>query len=101
MAEPVQIPIEYFVPEDMPTLCPNNLVVRHTDDEFTLLFFEAREPIIVGSEDEKREALAQVTSVRARCVARIVLSPKKMFTFAEAIQRNIERFQALVAEASE
>ena len=87
------VPIEWFVPDEVVTKYATNMVVQHSEHDFTLLFFEAQPPIIVGPTDQKQKALESVKSVTARCVARIVVAPARMKEFIRVLSENLTRYE--------
>ena len=91
-ADPIIRPLEWHVPDDLASHYATNFVVQHTDAEFILSFFEIVPPIVVGSEEERRAQIEKIPSVRADCVARIIVSPQRLPDFLKAIQTNLEKF---------
>ena len=84
------VPIAWHVPDDMIPKYATNFVVQFTGHEFVLSFFETRPPIVLGSPEEQREQLEKLGSVRANCVAQIVLSPTRMVEFIGLLNRHQE-----------
>lgn len=66
--EPILIPVEWHVPDDLASHYATNLVVQHTEHEFNIFFYEIRPPLLIGSPEEVREGLEKVELVRANCV---------------------------------
>jgi len=94
--EPIAIPIEWRVPEDLKTHYATNLVIQHTNQEFIISFFETKNPIILGTPDEVKSQYEKIKSVKADCVARIVVTPKRMEDFIKVIQTNLDKFHSLL-----
>jgi len=88
-----EIPIEWIIPEDTVTRYASNMVVQHTESEFIISFFETQPPIILGTPDEAEALMSQLRSVRAKCVARVVVSPKRMEEFITVLQNNLAKYQ--------
>ena len=86
------LPIEWYVPEGLPQLYANNIVIQHTDSEFILSFFAAQLPFLLEEDPDLSTRLSQVETLRARCVAQIIISPPRMKGFLDALVRNYERF---------
>lgn len=86
------LPIEWYVPEGLPQLYANNLVIQHTDSEFILSFFAAQLPILLEEDPVSAARLGQIDTLRARCVAQIIISPPRMKGFLDALERNYARF---------
>lgn len=91
--EKIRIPLEWHYPDDLITRYSNNMLVQHGENEFFLSFFEIRPPILVGSEEERRQQLANTESIRAECVARLTVSPDTLENFIEALQANLDRYR--------
>ena len=92
------LPIEWHVPEDVTGSYATNIVVHHTDNEFIIHFFEVQPPLVVGSPQEVRSELEQVKSVRANCVARVIVSPARMPDFINTLQENWANYHAKKSE---
>lgn len=88
----VQVPIEWHISEDLDSNYATNLVIQHSEHEFFIDFFEMRHPLILGNPDQVREQQEKLESVRAECVARIIVSPDRMQEFVDAIQANLNKY---------
>jgi hypothetical protein len=86
-------PIEWYVPDELATLYANNIVVQRTDHEFFLYFFDAQPPLLIGPPEAIRTAAEQIESVKARCVARIVVARERMSDFVKVLETNLIRAQ--------
>lgn len=94
--EGYRFPIEWKISEEVESKYATNLQVQHTNNEFIINFFEARPPIIAGSEEEKETQLKEMSSVEAKCIARILVSPGRMPGFIDALQDNFEKYLSRV-----
>ena len=90
--EDKNIPIEWHVPEGLPTVYANNVVVQHTDSEFIVSFFQAFPPLLLGDPEQVQKQVEALEAVRAQCVAKIVITPAKMETIIGALVQNYTRF---------
>lgn len=88
----VEVPLEWFVPDGVPTHYVTNVVVQNTTGEFVVSFFEALAPIILGNPDEVAAQRKLIKTVRARCVARVVLTPNRMESMINALVQNYTGF---------
>ncbi len=88
----VQVPIEWHISEDLDGKYATNLVVQHSEHEFIINFFEMRHPLILGDPDQVREQWQKIKSVRAECVARIIVAPDRMQEFIDAMQANLNKY---------
>lgn len=90
----VTLPIEWYVPTEVPGRYATNLVVQHTEHEFVISFFEALPPIAFGSPEETRAQLEKLGTVRLECVARVIVSPRRMTEFVKVLQHNLDNYLA-------
>ncbi len=95
-AQPRQVALEFVLPDDMVSQFADNLVIAHTGNEFILSFLQTQHPLIT-----KPEEAAKLTSVEARCVARIVVTPAGMDQIVDAMQKNLERYQSSFKKGEE
>ena len=86
------MPIEWHISEDIDSKYATNLVIQHSEHEFIIDFFEMRNPLILGDPDQVREQQEKLESIRAECVARIIVSPERMQEFIDAIQANLNQY---------
>jgi hypothetical protein len=87
-----RVPIEWHVPDSIKSVYATNMVVQHAEREFLISFLLTRPPFLVGPLSE--EALDSVKSIRAECVAQIIVASERMPGFIKALQTNLETFQA-------
>ncbi len=87
-----QLPLEWHIPEHLPCQYATNIVAQHTKHEFILSFFRASPPIILGSPKSAEEQIRRLESVRAECVARVIVAPGRMAEFVEVLQSNLAHY---------
>lgn len=87
-----QIPIDWFVSQEIKTRYANNVIIQHSNNEFVLSFFEVLPPLLIGSHEEVQAQLAQMRSAHAECVARIVMNPQQVKNLARALQENLQKY---------
>jgi hypothetical protein len=56
-----QIPIERFIPDDVPLQFSDNVVVQHTENDFTLTFLQVQQPLAITAEE-----IADLKKVRSK-----------------------------------
>ena len=83
-----ELPIEWYVPDSVVRRYATNMVVQHTDQEFIISFFDIKPPLIVG--EPSQEMLENLKSIRAECVAQIIVTAARMPKFVEALQTNLK-----------
>ena len=94
----VYLPIEWYYPENTISRYANNILVQHTETEFIVSFFEIQPPTILGSAEDVKTQLEEVKSVRATCVARIIVPISKMPSFIEALESNHKKYLSKLEE---
>lgn len=85
----VLLPIDWNVPDDLVARYATNMIVQRTKDEFIISFFEVKPPILLGKPNEIVEQAKYLNSVRANCVAQIIVSADRMPDFVKALERNL------------
>jgi len=84
----IEVALEWDDDSSLTTVYANQLFVRHTDNEFYLVFGEVNVPPRSGS-----GVVEQPSSLVVQPVARIAISPIAMLSFVDVINRNIEKFK--------
>jgi hypothetical protein len=80
-----EVPLTYIIPDDVPLLFSDGMVVQHSENEFILSFFQTNRPIVLSEEDANK-----VTKAESRCVVRIVVTPRQMERNAKAMVKNFD-----------
>ena len=94
----VGVPVDFHTPADFPSCYANNILVQHSDYEFTVSFFEMRPPVLLGSPEQNLEKLKGMEAIQAECVARIVVVPERVQDFIVALQTSLDKYMAHKAE---
>ncbi|MHB1296158.1 MAG: DUF3467 domain-containing protein [Anaerolineae bacterium] len=91
-AEPSQdgmmLSLKFCDPEGMVSRYATNLVVQHTEHEFILSFYEAEQPLLLGTPEENKTYLEDMGHVRATCVSRVIVAAGRMKEFMRVLQEN-------------
>jgi len=85
-----RLPITFIVPEQLPVIFANHMLVSHTEDEFFLTFFQLTPPVLIEGGQLKFE---DIKGAEAKAVARISISASRMNAFIEAQKRNLETWK--------
>lgn len=96
--KPVNLPIDWYIPEDMETKFATNLVVQWTDKEFILSFFETFPPFLFGTMEEQQAKIKELKSAHAKCVVRIVVLPERMNEFVKILQDGLEMKSKMIKQ---
>ena len=89
------------VPPDFPTSYVSNLVISHTEHDFTLTFFDIRPPILFGPPDEKAKQLEAMEKVVAVPRARIIIAASRMHEFVHVMQDNLKTYNDAMSSKEE
>jgi hypothetical protein len=92
--EGVFLPIEWHCPEGLISRYATNLVVQHAEHEFYISFFEIMPPLVLGAPEERKAKLEEIESVRAECVARVIVPAGQMPVFIKTLQSNWEAYRS-------
>jgi hypothetical protein len=96
------IVVEYEVKKNTPRGYATNLIVQHTEHEFIISFFDFEPPLVIGSDEERREQVKKLGHLKAKCIARIMVSPGRMEEFINALKTNFDKYEARhLSETSE
>jgi hypothetical protein len=87
------LPVEWYIPDDLVPRYATNIVVQHSQYEFTLSFFAAQNPIILGTMEERKKAVEKLQGMRAKCVAQIIINPERMKDFISVMEANFKIFE--------
>jgi hypothetical protein len=88
-----RIPIDWEIPEDLPTLFVNNMTIQFTGNEFILTFYQLVPPPLLGPlADKKLERLEKVSAV---AVARIAVAAGRMPNFINAMKQHLEKYGSI------
>lgn len=82
-----QVPIIRVLPDNMPLIYSDGLLIGNNEGVFILSFLQTRFPLAVTPEEV--EAIQQVDSY---CVARILLTPEQMERSIKAMTDNFQKF---------
>jgi hypothetical protein len=87
-------PIKWTFPPGLVSRAATNIIVQHSEHEFTISFFEVQQPILLGTLEEVQSQLEQIESVPMICVSRVIISATRMEGFLEVLQKNFEQYQS-------
>jgi hypothetical protein len=89
-----ELAIKRVVPSDLQARFANDLVIQHQSEHFVLSFFEMFPPMIIAeTTDEIREAYEAIEAVEARCVARIIVTPKTLKGSVDTLTKNVQNYE--------
>ena len=69
-----------------------------TEEGCYLSIFEVTPPILLGTPDQVREQAGKVNAIRAKCIARFLVSPERMAELADTVKNALEKFRSLILQ---
>lgn len=88
----ISIPIVWVGIEELPPLATNQMVVQHTaPDEFTLTFGHLATPVALGTDEQRREQLEQISFIAIKPLARVAFNRQRLEELITVLQQNLER----------
>lgn len=87
------VPLIWTDRDEQPVMFVNQILAQHVNDEFLVSFGQVSPPAILGTDDERQEALARVEFVPVRTVARIGLPAQRMREFVAVMQESLEQYE--------
>jgi hypothetical protein len=84
-----EIPIIWDFSEDLVTGYATNMLVQVGEHELFVSFFETPPPLLLNPKD-----VETLESVRAECIARIVILPERVPKFIEVLQKQLDILNA-------
>jgi hypothetical protein len=92
--EEISAKINRIIPEELPLNFVNDIIIQHEPDFFMLSFFQLLPPAIIGDTDEEKLQIARsIKTIDSKCVARMVITPRKMRRFLEVISQNLQKYE--------
>ena len=81
-------PIDWHIPEGLITPFATNMVIQKIETVYKIMFFEAKPPFRL----DKSEPMPE--KIKADCVASIFVTPEKLSTFVDILQKQVDLFKA-------
>ncbi len=78
-----ELPIEWNF-GDLLNRYATNMLIQRGENEFYISFFEITPPLLFSPADH-----GKIKSVKANCVARIVIAKDKLQSFIDALQQSV------------
>jgi hypothetical protein len=96
-----ELSIEWYVPADLVSRHATNIVAQYAEGEYIISFFEIVPPMVLGEPEERLKQIEQLASVRAQCVARIVVPMHKMESFIGVLVQTFTNVTSNMSEQEE
>jgi hypothetical protein len=98
-AEHHELPIEWYIPDDMVGQYATNMLVQMNPHEFIISFFQLYPPPVLGSPEEQKAKIAEMRSVRATCISRVIVAADRMPEFLRVLQETLARYTSTKGES--
>ena len=79
----IEARVEFPRFDDVPSVYATNMVVQHTGLEYVISFYNVRPPVDLEPTEPPK-------TVKANCVARVVVLPERMATFVELFNNHMK-----------
>ena len=93
-------PIKWIVPDTLRTDHATHLVVQQQGSEFTFLFFETESLLFTGTPEEQTAEYKALSEVKAKCIAKVVMSAENATEAANNLIESINRFNMMLLQAA-
>ena len=80
--------------EDLVGDYATNVLVQTGEQELFISFFQIHHPVLLAPADVNK-----VESVTAQCVAKVIVTPERLATFIEVLQKQLDAFNAKKSQA--
>ena len=91
--EKLELRVDWSVADAMPATYANQVLTQVTADEAILIFGQITPPTIVGGPEAIRAHFAQQNSIAVHPVAKVVLTPAKLFELIEVLGDTAEKYE--------
>ncbi len=91
------VPINWSSERDVTPRYANQVMINHSDDIFTLLFFDFQTPLLVGNEEEIATQISKLTEIKPICVAKLYLPPSFIPSLISALEQNHSIYQGEIS----
>lgn len=88
----IELPVVYTSVEDEPMLFANQFVIQFNQDEFILTIGQVQPPMLVGSQEEKREQASKLTHVPIRVLIRVAMTRTRLDELAQLLTDSLRRY---------
>jgi len=88
-SEQVTIPVENYLPDNVPTFYSDGLIILHTANEFILSFLQTMFPLAASKEE-----LEAIGTLKRKCLTQVIVSPAQAQTMINALQENMNKYVA-------
>jgi hypothetical protein len=99
--KPFNIPINWGSEQEITPRFANQAMINHTDDIFTLMFFDLQPPVFLGNNDEIAVQLSNISEIKPVCVAKLYLPPSFLPSLISTLQDHFSKYQESISESKQ
>lgn len=89
---PFDLPINWSSEQEIPPCYANQAMINHTEDIFTLMFFDLHPPVFWGSQNDIAAQLSSIKEIKPTCVAKLYLPPSLLPSLMSTLQENYSKY---------
>jgi len=89
----INVPIEWHIPENLTGQYASNVFMQAGEYEVVICFFQTQLPLLTGTPEENRTKLEQLKSVRAECVAKLIVNPDLVPKIISTLQAGLDAYK--------
>jgi hypothetical protein len=86
----VDLPLTWVEFDDVPIFFANHFLVQHQPDEFVLTVGQVSGPPLVGTPEQVREQVSQISHVPITTLARVGLTRQRLTELIALLQAELE-----------
>lgn len=90
------VSVDYSTGNDLLPVHANQVIVQHSETEFIVTFFEVLPPVINPDPSRQAKEVERLRTIKARPVARIVMSPDRARALLTVLTENVQRYESNV-----
>ncbi len=88
----ILLPVVYVGADDVPVLLTNQFVIQHEQNEFILTLGQLSPPILLGTDEEKREQAKNVAYVPIKVVGRFTFTRQRLGELVDVLKRHLDKY---------
>jgi hypothetical protein len=90
-SESIRLEIEMDFPKELVSRFANHAIIQRSPNETYLSFFEVQPPVIQGTPEQMERQRKELKSVRAVCVARLIMTDDFALKVLKMLQDNLPK----------
>ena len=93
--------VEWNIPPHIQPVYARLVAAQADEHEITISFFDPRSPVLVGTPEEVRKQALTIETVRADCVARVVVAAERLPGIIQVLQTSLDNYYKLHQQTEE